>query len=130
MIQTDITCRNFEADDKLRSYITDKVNDLEKYVPKAAREALRADITLTDDPSGREDNRFVCEVIMDVKGERLMAKEGMLNMYAAFDIVEAKLRSQLRSYKDKHVNTPRRARMLGRLMGRQTDDSVVEPTTE
>lgn len=132
MIQLDITSRNFEADDKLRSYVTAKIGEIEKYLPRRVRQAATVKVRFEDDPSGREDNRFVCEVVMMLPGDTLVSKEGTLNMYAAVDIVEAKLKSQVRTYKDKQVNEPRRLRMLTRLMGRksETDPSTPSPVPE
>src|ERR1700683_5209357 len=103
MIRFDITGRNFEVDEKLRDYIDDKLGGLE------------------DDPGGREDNRYVCEAILMVRGDRLVSREGTLNMYAAIDIVEAKIKAQLVKYKEKHSFGPRRARMLSRLLGRRSE---------
>jgi ribosome-associated translation inhibitor RaiA len=54
-----------------------------------------------------------------VPGDTLLSKEGTLNMYAAIDIVEAKLKAQIRSYKEIRVKEPRRGRMLTRLLGRR-----------
>jgi putative sigma-54 modulation protein len=119
MIKVDITYRNFESDDKLRAYVETKIGELDKFLPRQFRDSASATVTVEEDPSGREDNRFVCEAILAVHGDRLVSKEGTVNIYAAVDIVEAKLRSQLRSYKDKHVNEPRRTRMLSRLIGRK-----------
>ena len=129
MIQLDITCRNFEADDKLIAYVTAKIGDVEKYLPRQVRAASSATVRFIDDVSGRENNRFVCEAVLTLPGDTLVTKEGTVNMYAAVDIVEAKLKSQIRTYKDKHVNEPRRGRMLSRLIGRRSED-VSELGTE
>jgi putative sigma-54 modulation protein len=130
MIRLDLTARNFELDDKMRNYLSDKVNDLERLLPRQVRASASAVAVLTDDPGGREANQFVCEVILTVEGEKFMAKEGAINMYAAIDIVDAKVSSQVRTYKDKHVNQPRRARMLGRLMGRTSEADPSAPALD
>jgi len=130
MIQLDITCRNFEADEKLRAYVTAKIGEIEKYLPRRVRKITTAKVRFEDDASGREDNRFVCEVVMTLPGDTLVSKEGTINMYAAVDIVEAKLKSQVRTYKDKTVNEPRRARMLSRLMGRKSETDTSTPSPE
>ena len=98
-------------------------------MPRHARDTAAATVMLQDDPSGREDNRFVCEVLLTLPGETLMSKEGTLNIYAAVDIVEAKLKAQMRTYKAKHVTEPRRGRMLNRLIGRKPEaDSMADDT--
>jgi putative sigma-54 modulation protein len=123
MIKTDITSRNFEADDKIKAYIDNKIGELERFVPKSQRGSTGAQIVLQDDPSGREDNRFVCDVIITVEGQRFVASEGTVNIYAAVDIVEAKLKSQLIDYKEKHA--PHRGKLFDRILRR--DPEVIDP---
>jgi ribosomal subunit interface protein len=130
MIQLDVTCRNFEADAKLLAYVTAKVGEIEKYLPRKARQIATVKVRFEDSVSGREDNRFVCEIVMSLPGDTLVSKEGTINMYAAVDIVEAKLKAQVRTYKDKHVTEPRRSRMLTRLMGRKSETDMSTPSPE
>ena len=118
MIKTKLTGRGYDIDAKLNSYIEDKLSGLEKYVPRAARKSAHLEVVLIDDPSGREDNRYVCEATLKLPAHALHSNEGAVNMYASVDIVAAKLRSQLRTYKDKHTKEPRRSRVLARLLGK------------
>ena len=127
MMKCELKGRNFEIDDKLRVYIEDKIGGLEKYLPRQVRETASCLIIIEDDPSGREDNRYVCEALLSVRGTKLISREGTVNSYAAVDIVEAKLRSQLTRYKDKYALEPRRGRMLSRWLGRRPK---VEQTPE
>lgn len=120
MIACSITARNFEADDKMREYIEQKLGNLEKYVPRRSRGAdVACNVVLEDDVSGREDNRYVCEVVLNLRGNKLVSREGTVNMYAAVDIVEAKLKSQLVKYKEKRTFGLRRGRMITQWLGRR-----------
>lgn len=119
MMKCDLTGRNFEIDEKMKAYIEDKIGGLDKYLPRQTRATASCNVILEDDPNGREDNRYVCEVVMTVPGSKLVSREGTVNVYAAVDIVEAKLRSQLATYKNKHTMEPRRGRMLSRWLGRR-----------
>jgi putative sigma-54 modulation protein len=121
MIKTDITSRNLEADKKIKSYVKHKIGELERFIPRRQRNSMSATVVLTDDPSGREDNRFVCDAIVTVQGQQFIAKEGTVNIFAAVDIVEAKLKSQLKEYKDKQA--PRRGKLMGRLF-RRAEESI------
>jgi ribosomal subunit interface protein len=86
---------------------------------------------LEDDPNGREDNRFVCEAVVTLTGSTLVSREGTVNMYAAIDIVEAKLKVQMVRYKEKHTTQPRHRRMLARWMGRRSEaETEVEAPNE
>ena len=132
MIACSITARNFEVDGKMREYIEQKLGSLEKYVPRRSRgDNLVCSVVLEDDPSGREDNRYVCEVVMSLRGSKLVSREGTVNMYAAVDIVEAKLKAQLVKYKEKRTFGLRRGRMLAQWLGRRQapvlETGAVEP---
>ncbi len=130
MINVDITARNMEVSEKLRDYAEEKIGGLEKYLPRKVRGSVSATLVLSLDPNGREDNQYVCDAILTVPGAKMVANEGTINIFASIDVVDAKLRSQLAKYKEKHTTEPRRGRMLSRLLGRvsETDPSV--PTAE
>ena len=75
MIALDITARNYEVDDKLAHYVSDKINALEKYLPRQLKGTATGSVVFTDDTNGHENNRFVCEVILNVNGDKLMSKD-------------------------------------------------------
>ena len=76
MIKYDLKGLNFEIDEKLRGYVEDKIGGLEKYLPRQVRQTASCLVVLEDDPSGREDNRYVCEVVLTVRGAQLVSREG------------------------------------------------------
>ena len=126
MIRLDMSGRNFEIEAKLREYVEEKLGGLDKYLPRHDRGSAYAAVMLCDDPNGRENNRYVCEVRMMVRGEVIISREGTVNMYAAIDIVEAKLKAQLVKYKQKRTTRWRRNRMLYRLIGRKSETDPQE----
>lgn len=131
MIKLDIATRNYQADNKIAEYVRGKIGGLDRYLPRHARPNTSAQIWLEEDENGREDNRFVCEIVMTVDGTKLVSREGTLNMYAAIDIVEAKMKSQIRTLKDKWTDQHRRPRMFSRLLHRKAadEDSTPEATS-
>lgn len=124
MIKCDVTAKNFEVDDKMRAYVDTKIGGLEKYLPRQVRSTALCAVTMEDDPSGREDNRYVCEAVLTVNGTTMVSREGTVNIYAAVDIVEAKLKSQLAKYKEKVALEPRRGRMLSAWTSRHQTPAV------
>ena len=129
MIKCEVKERNIEADAKMRAYVETKIGGLEKYLPRQVRPSASVVVVLEDDPSGREDNRYVCDAVLTVQGTVMVSREGTVNVYAAVDIVEAKLRSQLVKYKEKFALEPRRGRMLSQWLGRRQTPSVDTETT-
>ena len=102
MIDLKVSGNNYELTDKIIEYAGEKIGRLEKYLPKGARDGVSGNVTLTLDQSGREDNQCICEVIIPVRGTTLQAKEATMNMFAAVDIAEAKIKAQIIKYKQKH----------------------------
>jgi putative sigma-54 modulation protein len=129
MIKCELTARNFEIDPKVKEYAEEKIGNLDKYLPRRVRGSATATVMLENDPSGREDNRYVCEVVMMVSGTKMVSREATINIYAAIDIVEAKLQSQSKKYKAKVTLEPRRIRMISRWLGRKAEPEL-ETTPE
>lgn len=96
----DISGVHLELTDDIKKYVRKKISKLDRYMNKHARKTVHADVKLRDDKSTGK-NRFTCEVLLHLPHETLTAKESTLNIFAAIDIVEAKLKNQLKKYKGK-----------------------------
>lgn len=104
MIQKlELSASSMELDDDIKKYVHRKIGRLDKYVTRHARKSIHAEVKLRLD-KGKKNDKFVAEVVLRLPHETLAAKEATLNIYAAIDIVEAKLRSQLRKYNAKATN--------------------------
>ena len=104
----------------LGKYINKKIGKLDRRLKRSQRESVRADVKLKESVSKKTGKQCSCEVILHIPGARLTASESTSNMFAAVDIVEAKLRNQLKKHKeknsrgnDKHKNS-RARRLLGK----------------
>ncbi|HZJ34929.1 MAG TPA: ribosome-associated translation inhibitor RaiA [Candidatus Angelobacter sp.] len=89
---------SYEVDDKTRKYVIKRVGGLDRYLPEHARKSVSAEVKLeqVDHDHG---NKYEVEIILDVPGKIISAKDSSSNILATIDIVEAKLQSQLRTYK-------------------------------
>lgn len=99
----EITGVHMDTDEKLKKYVRKSVAKLERYIPRNARESAHVDVILSERKK-QQDKQCVAEVIIYLPHDKLAAKESTINLYAAIDIVEAKLRNQLKKYKDTHTN--------------------------
>lgn len=90
-----------ELTDDIRKYIDKKIGRLDRFMNKHARKSAHVEVKLKQEKSKKKD-RLMAEVILHMPGETMTAKESTLNIYAAIDIVEAKLKNQLRKYKEKN----------------------------
>lgn len=104
--------------EKLKKYVEKSVSKLERYMPRQARESAHVEVKLKEN-KGQSDKKCVAELIVYLPHETLNAKEATVNMFAAVDIVEAKLRNQLKKYKEKHA-IPRLIRRLTTRLRRRT----------
>jgi ribosomal subunit interface protein len=100
---------NLELEDDVAKYIDRKIGRLDRYLPRAARSSAHATVTIRD-TGNQSGNRYECEAILHVPGGTVTAKDSTMNQFAAIDIVEAKLRNQLRKYKATHANNGRARR--------------------
>lgn len=102
MIQRiETVAKGLDLNSDINKYIERKIGKLDKYMTKHAKKTAHAEVKLKQEKS-KSNEKFTCEVIMHLPGGVLTAKEATLNIFAAIDIVEAKLKNQLRKYKDKH----------------------------
>ena len=91
-----------------------KIGGLDRYISKHNRESAHAEVHLKETQSKAKD-RFRCEVTMRLPKKTIVVKENALNLYAAVDIVEAKLKQQLQKYKDLHGGGKKYRHLFGRL---------------
>lgn len=111
----DINGVHSKIDENLKKYVFKKVGKLDKYVPRKLRGSLHAEVKLKENKNKSKQN-YECEVILHLPHDVLTARDTTMNMYAAIDIVEQKIKSQLLAYKDDHTAKSRGVkRMLAKL---------------
>lgn len=113
----DITGVRYTPDELTRKYVNKKIGSLDKYVPRHARKTLKAEVKLKE-VNRAHGNKYECDVLLHVPNALITAKDSTVNMLAAVDIVEAKLRSQLHKYKSEAVDHTAKHNLLGRLKRR------------
>lgn len=110
----EITGIHFTVSDRLKTYVEKKINALDKYVPRAGRDSVVVKVRLIE-AKATDKKEYTCEVHMVLPQESIEAKDSTLNMFAAVDIVEAKLKTQLKKYKELHHNPRLHRRIITRL---------------
>ncbi len=92
----------YEPDAATKKYVEKKIGRLDRFLPRHARKSVTAEVKLKE-VNRDHGNKYEAEVVLHVPEKDVKAKDSTVNMLAAVDIVEAKLVSQLRKYKDMHV---------------------------
>lgn len=100
-------------DDKLRAHVNRKIGNLDRYIGRQNRDSAHMEVHLKESPQ-KGNHQCRCEVTLHLPHQTIVIKESAVNMYAAVDIVEAKLKQQLQKYKDLHGNGKTRRHMFAR----------------
>jgi ribosomal subunit interface protein len=116
----EITGVHADTDEKLKKYVTKSVAKLERYIPRHARESVHVEVKLRESKA-QNNQKCSAEMIMYLPHGQLTAKEATINMFAAVDIVEAKLINQLKRYKDTHGTARLHRRLANKLRRRTTE---------
>jgi putative sigma-54 modulation protein len=112
----EITGEHYEVDDNLHKYITRKIGRLDKYMSKHSRESAHLEVRLKEQKADGK-KQCVANVTLHLPKETIVVKESTLNMYAAIDIIQAKLKQQMQRYKDLHSSGKLHRRLFGRSHG-------------
>lgn len=112
-----ITGVRYTPDELTKRYVRKKIGSLDRYLSRHTRKSATVDIKLKE-VNRAYGNKYECDVIMHLPEQTITAKDSTLNMLAAVDIVEEKLRSQLKKYHDTRKDHRGRHDLLGRLKRR------------
>jgi len=118
MIKLEITDVHTVLDDQIRDLLRESVDKLERYIPKHARQSAHAQANLKQVLT-QGNKKATAEIILHLPHEILTAKESTLTMPEAIGLVENKLVTQLKKYKEKHAN-PKLLRRLSSRLRRQS----------
>lgn len=110
----DIAGVKYNLDDMTKKYVNKKIGRLDRYLPKKDRNGVRAEVKLKE-VNRDHGNKYECEVLLFVPDKTLMAKDTTVNMLAAVDIVEEKLKNQLKKYKGERTSHRGRHDLLGKV---------------
>jgi putative sigma-54 modulation protein len=103
----------YEVDDATRKYAIKRIGRLDSYIPRHARKSLSVEIKL-EQVNHDHGNKYEAEVIFNIPGGLITAKDSTSNIFAAIDIVEAKIRAQLHDYKETNIAHIGKRRMMSR----------------
>jgi putative sigma-54 modulation protein len=103
----------YTPDDSTKKYIKKKIGSLDRLAPRHARKSMHAEVKLAE-VNRDNGNKYEVEVVMSIPDKRVTAKDTTMNILAAVDIVEAKLATQLRKYKQEHIPHVGRRKLLDR----------------
>ena len=101
------------VDDNLRKYINRKIGGLDKYIAKHNRPSAHAEVHVKETKLNNNDHCNV-SVTLRLPHQTIVVREKALNMYAAIDIVEAKLKQRLQKYKEQNGSGKNKRQLFAR----------------
>ncbi len=110
---------HMDVEPKLKKYVIKKLGGLDKYLPRRARESAHLEIKLKEEKK-KSDKQYTCEVILFLPHDSIRISETTMNIYAAVDIMETKLKNQIKKYKDTHANRRLPGRLAAKIRSRRT----------
>jgi ribosomal subunit interface protein len=110
----EISAQHTALTPQLKKYITAKIGRLDRYVSRHARESVHAEVHLKE-AKAKDRKQFICNVVLHLPHGVIDASENTVNMFAAVDIVETKLKNQLKKYKDTQTSGKLHRRVFARI---------------
>lgn len=108
---------HMEIEPKLHKYVTKKMGAMDKYLPRHARLSAYLEVFLKEQKI-KTNSQYTCEVVLSLPQDVIRISETTMNIYAAVDIVETKLKNQIRKYKDAHSKKRIPARIAHKILSR------------
>jgi putative sigma-54 modulation protein len=108
-------------DDNLKKYVNKKIGSLDRYMSRHHRQSAHAEVHLKESKV-RNNSHCTCVVTLHMPQQTINVSENALNMFAAVDIVEAKLKQQLKKYKELHGTGKTRRHLFARFSRRQASN--------
>jgi putative sigma-54 modulation protein len=105
---------HMDVEKKLHDYVIKKIGKLDSYLPRHARESAHAEVFLKE-TTIKKKKQLTCKVVLQLPKESIIVEESTMNIFAAVDIVEAKLKNRIKKYKETHGSLRIHKRVLSRL---------------
>lgn len=102
-----------EVNDDLTKYVQKKLGKLDRYMPSFARESAHVEVKLKEQKI-KARVECTCEAILHLPKETITVKETTVNLFAAVDVVEQKLKNSIKRYKQTHGSGRLQHRILAR----------------
>lgn len=95
----EISGNNYKVSDSFRKYATKRIGKLDRYLPRSNKKDVIAKIVVTEIDRAHS-NKYDISVAMEIPGGKVItAKDECSNVFAGIDILEAKLKGQVRRFK-------------------------------
>lgn len=100
----EVTGNNYKVSDSFRKYAIKRIGKLDRFLPRANKKDVVTKIVVTE-VDRTHNNKYEIAVAMEIIGGKVItAKDECSNVFAGIDLIEEKLKGQIRRFKLE--NTP------------------------
>ena len=110
---------HFDVDDDLKKYVQKKIGNLDRFLSRHVRESLKIEVRLKESKA-KDKKTHTCEITLHLPHDVIVTTESTINVYAAVDIAETKIRNQLVKYKTENSHSKIRRAWLSRRAERRS----------
>ncbi len=95
----EISGSNYKISDSFRKYAEKRIGKLDRYLPRGSKKDVVAKIVITE-VDRAHGNKYEVSAAMEIPGGKVItARDECSNVFAGIDIIEAKLKGQVRRFK-------------------------------
>ena len=95
----DLSGNNYKLSDNFKKYAIMRIGKLDRYLPRGNKKDIVTKIVVSE-VDRAHNNKYEISVAMEIPGGKVIAaKDECSNVFAGIDIVEAKLKGQIRRFK-------------------------------
>jgi len=118
-MKIDLKTKNFEITPSIKTYLQEKLNSLDKFLPND--ESISADVELAKTTKHHQKGDiFMAEVNLTVPGRLIRAVAEKWDLHVAIDAVKDELQREIKVNKEKNISLYRKgARLLKKLLRRE-----------
>lgn len=95
----DLSGHNYKVSDSFKKYTIKRIGKLDRYLPRGSKKDVVAKVVVSE-VDRAHNNKYAISVAMEIPGGKVItAKDECSNVFAGIDILEAKLKGQIRRFK-------------------------------
>lgn len=99
----EVSGSNYKVSDSFQKYATKRIGKLDRYLPRSNKKDVVAKIVITE-VDRTHGNKYEISAAMEIPGGKVItARDECSNVFAGIDILEAKLKGQIRRFKLEHT---------------------------
>ena len=96
----EITGNDYKIEDGFRKYVEKRMGKLDRYLPRGSKKDVVLKLIVSEISNKGKGDKYEIAVAMEIPGGKVIAaRDECSNIFAGVDLVETKVKGQIRRYK-------------------------------